>query len=287
MRSVLFLALSLLLCSYTGYRKCETCAKSDLKGKVKKLTEYIVTGDKNALTGEYKYEQQVYHYNKKGLLVRKADSSYVYDKITKRGVSNVYVERYAYKKGRLQTITSGPERSPVVQKFAYDGIGRRVASEQYPLVRENEWNRADRTVNIMYLDDDAIITRKALESGNMKVVSKERVIDDAKGRKVMSKVYIEREGDYRTSNTYAYDASDNIVEEKLYNTFNGEVQSSTGYVYDAQGRLGKEVKTMAGGTIHTTTYDYSNLDKQGNYLKVSIATDNQPPIITHRLIDYY
>lgn len=287
MRSVLFLAMLLFLCSFKDYKKCETCGKSDLKGKIEYLNERTITGDKDAPAGKYEFEQKVYRYDKKGQLKWRSDSSYVYDKITKRGVSNGYVELYSYKKGRLQKISSGPDRSPVIQEFSYDKHGRKVVTEQYTLVPETKTIRTDRTVNILYLDDDAIITRKALEAGNMKVVSKERVTYDIQRRKISSSIYNERDTAYHITDAYAYDAEGNVIEEKLYNTFNGNLQSTTKYTYDVQGRLDKEVKQMAGGTTRTTTYTYSDVDKHDNYLKITIATDNQPPVVVRRHIVYY
>lgn len=287
MRSVLFLALSLLLCSFDGYRKCETCAKSDLKGNVKFLNERIVTGDKDAVGGKYEFEQKVYHYDKKGRLTWRSDSTYVYDKITKRGVSNVYVELYTYKKGRLQKITSGPDRSPVIQKFTYDGLGRKVMVEQYTLVPETKTIRTDRMLSILYIHGTAHMIRKALVSGEVKIISKEKEEYDNSDRKIRSLKYDERGEKYLTTNEYTYDTEGNVSEEKMYNTFNGNVQSTTKYIYDLQGRLDKVIQTMTSGAVNTTTYTYSDLDKQDNYLKVIIATDTQPPVITRRFISYY
>ena len=66
-RNLVVILLSIPLCSYTGYKKCAPCAKSDLKGRIKKLTEIEQVGTDET-------EKQIYLYNAQGELVEARDS---------------------------------------------------------------------------------------------------------------------------------------------------------------------------------------------------------------------
>jgi hypothetical protein len=277
---VILTMLCLPLCSYAQYKKCTPCAKSDLKGKVKKLTEVETLS-------ESEREKYVYHYNEAGLLADLRDSVWA-DEDEKDGSELVQVTntKYIYDSGRLireeveLRSTSGPQGKRTVE-YKYDAKGRVVLK-----TTQGSPDGLEIQEETTYNDAEGKATRKQLSRKKGKELvedARRRFVDVYKdGRVAEEWLYLPDSNDYLLHQELKYDQDGNMTESRTYK--NGAVTRLRTFSFDKEARITSARFEIPGiNSERTYTYTYSEPDNHGNYLR-SVSTEG---ISTRRQIEYY
>jgi hypothetical protein len=276
MKQICFILLSLILCSYKGYKKEDPCAKSELKGKIRSLTE--VTEKQGDL---YFYECKVYNYDKQGLLNSERDSAYIHNKNERLGSYSVSVTAYTYEKGRLiKTMTNPQGGRNMVTEYVYDKKGNLQTSVKYSL-RDGV---KDTMVVTQVTYSERRSVREVVYFNKRKEAGKEKQVYDEQGRMIESGVYDRKEGRFLITEKYGYDTEGNMLYKEVYDLYKESLQYTIKYQY-AGVQLAGEV--WDGMSPREIKYIYSEPDAKGNYLLKTIEQKPAPADVVRRSIVYY
>jgi len=167
-------------------------------------------------------------------------------KVEEFNSGNTYTTHYDY--NYLGNLTKITDASGNIRNFSYDGLGRRIGSEDLH-------NPTDTTFGLWsYIYDDSSNLISSTNPNNQQV---EYTYDDINRR--LTENYIGQAG---TEVTYNYDSGIDGIGRLT------SVQSSganTDYLYNPLGGLKQEAKTIS-STSYQTDYNY---DRQGNLLEVT------------------
>lgn len=283
--SLILICLSLLLSSYNGYLKCEQCATSDLKGKVKTLT---VTMRRHDRKDSWLIKKKTYHYDIEGNLLLNTDTTYFCpDSLSVPLPKDLYSTKttYSYKEGKLfkEVFTNGEGREQE-KDYAYDDKGRQILDVTH-------WPEGDLIKVTRFNDNDhSFITSVTFKNkdGHPEDSSMTLSEYDSNGYVIMEKAFtIGVNGERRMTGLTVenvYDKFGNIVETKNSNGIN----TSTHLFEFDENRLVRQYHKLSFRPTRWETI-YSDFDDHGNYRTTIFADmDNvHPSEFTTRHIEYY
>lgn len=282
LKIILLPLLCLALCSYTGYKKCVPCAKSDLKGKIKKLIEV-------ELDGEEQKDKMVYLYDESGMLTEERDTTWKkYEGETAMELASVTHRKYFYKDGRLQRVethvgTDGDNKTDRLTDYTYDEKGREISVLEY--FKSEKYSDGAIRTETSYEHDGTAIKKKFTK--NKKGVFEEEVgqrlkeIYNANGFLTEIWEYNKDSAAYLPVVLRRPDAQGNMAESKRRDKIG--LGRSRGFQFDKDGKLIAEVHELPTGLSQGYTYTYSEPDSRGNFLKIVSSLG----IVTTREIEYY
>ena len=281
-RNLVVILLSIPLCSYTGYKKCAPCAKSDLKGRIKKLTEIEQVGTDET-------EKQIYLYNAQGELGEARDSVWKeYEEGSPKELVYTSVVKYLHEGGRLVKEESGNisetwGRGKKITAYSYDEKGRVISELEYePLSPKSDQFLREYSYN----DKNRQAIRKRFNKAHDKEAAEDiyrRCMDvyDGEGRVIETWRYLPDSSSYKLYELLRYDQAGNMVESKSRD--NEGLERSRAFQFNTEGQLIAATYELPSGLKRTISYTYSEPDGKGNYLKIVSSGD----IVTSREIEYY
>ena len=279
-KNAVLLLLTLPLCSYTGYKKCVPCAKSDLKGKIKKLTEIEQVGRDET-------EKLIYLYNEQGQLTEERDSLWKkYEDESAMELALVSVIKYFYKDGLLQREEAHRGTKPDIANdrmvnYKYDEKGREISAFEY--FRSAE---PDARTETSYDDKDARGVKNQFNRHEQKrfvenTGQRRMEVYDKNGRVTEVWAYNADSNSYWLDEMRRYDETGNMVESRARDKRG--LERSRAFQFDKEGKLTSATYELPSGLKRNVTYTYSEPDSRGNYLKIVSSGG----VVTTRLIEYY
>ncbi|MBK6967357.1 MAG: hypothetical protein IPH20_26545 [Bacteroidales bacterium] len=244
------IAAFLLLFNADGFCQLNDYAKSNLKGKVKTVTEktyQTVKAGETFIKGRM-VQWYLNAFNEQGN--KTEDIKYMSDS----AVDKKYIYSYNTDGSRKEMAVYNADdllRFKIV--YHYDDKGQLTEDISY-----DEKNRPGKKIAYLY----------------------------GSNGKVMEENIYNAEGELRQKIRYSYNSSNLISESNRYKE-NGELERRNAFKYDGKGNETEDQVFYADGKlVSSTTYLYQ-LDKQDNWIKKTAFVDNQAVSIVERTIAYY
>lgn len=278
MRHLLFITSLLLLVSCSSRKEDNTLEDENLNGNVKTIIEYEfypVVRDGELLQSEYS-SNTVYNYNKQGNLTNR--------KVYNEDSTNTFRDQFIYnKQDKLiehlqfeqdEEITfrrtyKYNKRNYLVRERNYYGYGDLWREE---ISFYNEQDQLKKT--IVYGMGDTVGSRTTYEYNDEDLL-------------LCSKHFGKDDQNNPSMETYEYYENQEIRKVSYYDR-TGQLKSTTYYTYDEYGNI-IEKGHFHGDTILSKlyNYEYSELDKNNNWLKKKSFVDHYLRRIYEREIEYY
>lgn len=283
-------ALNIILCLFTStvvHAQQHTTKDDGLKGKVKKVTATSLLQREGK--GQKFHGITVDDYDVKGIKTR---NKYTFIAIDRKDTLYTRTISYTFKNGLPDTyeLIERNKRGIVQQTFSkyyYNMQGKSGREEGYTITGGKK--RFEKTVHKQY--DSLMITQKYVgpQAADLKLVE----IDSNK---------YTRAGKTVNTDTYTFSATDDTgAGEFLFSGHNTYIDSAGYELYDYfdtdSVHSGVVFKTLEDGRAYNITrYTYSDeihyehsfhdIDKQGNYLRITETSPDSKEVITYK-IEYY
>lgn len=269
--------------AYMGYPRCDGCGRSDMKGKVRRITTFdTVYIDANEIYIHYYISDY-----KQGRLISFLDSLNTITTENGTILGRSKKESYVYTNGILQKIITTDADGVRYITFSYDRHGRLINKVSKKKRRDGLFV-PDRITWWKYIDGGNTIEEYTTRYGRGFDTTCSRKSYNAVSNEI--KEYLKgirgHENEFLLASKTTF-SSGNIAYIEYYDD-NGEISFTKTYTYDGSGRLNKEVITNS-KTTKTIEHFYSEWDGHSNYRKETSVTDGDRDYadVYTRQIEYY
>ncbi|MBL7719154.1 MAG: hypothetical protein JNL72_10000 [Flavipsychrobacter sp.] len=291
------------LCLANDYPKDDGCRSSDLKGKIRTLTEisFYEFHDCEFHTS-YRTDKSVYVFDQSGNLQEHSKyGCYNSEPKEKLDFSDTPASRevYLYQDGKIvEKEVYHHGRLFAVEKHTSDG-NKQI--ETKTLKHDADENSVEEFYDVEGRIIESRYVRYSAMTNTAKLFNQQKYFYDDRGNLVRRQRYDEELDGFYDFYAGEFDKYGNELQATLY-SIDGEVTMVRKYAYrngllvtiiiedkkdEMRGEFSKGIPEKYWKVSDTLNYTYENFDAKGNWLKRTLTGNKLVPAVTTRTIEYY